>query len=263
MRTWALVLLVLSSPSAAAQSLEERIDRAPDGEVRFSYAARPGVFGDGRHLIAWDCAAGRCRSHQIEGHTYDVDRSHWRTACDSGPVRAALTKRGTDVVRLRVYVGGAAGASPGRVTDLGTVGAPEATRYLLSLARTATPGVAEKAIFAAALADSVTLWPDLLRIARDAGVSPRTRRTAVFWVGQAADEAATRGLDALVGADTVDRAVREAAVFALSQQPRDVGVPSLIRIVRTHRDAHLRRKAMFWLAQSDDPRALALFEEIF
>jgi HEAT repeat protein len=60
----------------------------------------------------------------------------------------------------------------------------------------------------------------------------------------------------------VDREVKEQAVFALSQQPHAEGVPALIRIARTHRDREVRRKALFWLGQSDDPRALALFEEL-
>jgi HEAT repeat protein len=59
-----------------------------------------------------------------------------------------------------------------------------------------------------------------------------------------------------------DREVKETAVFALSQRPRDEGVPALIRIVRGNADPELRRKAIFWLGQSDDARALALFEEL-
>lgn len=169
-------------------------------------------------------------------------------------VRVALTKRVDEVTRVRVYVGGTWRPTEG-VPDLGTVGAAEAARYLLSLRD-------DKAVFAATLADSVTVWPDLLKIARDDAAPRRTRRTAVFWLGQAAEEAATRGLDELVAADTVEREVREAAVFALSQRPREEGVPALIRIVRTHRDPEIRRKALFWLGQSEDPRALALFEEL-
>jgi len=56
--------------------------------------------------------------------------------------------------------------------------------------------------------------------------------------------------------------VREQAVFALSQRPREEGVPALLRIARTHHDPMLRRRAIFWLGQSNDPRALALFEEL-
>jgi ABC-type dipeptide/oligopeptide/nickel transport system permease subunit len=53
-------------------------------------------------------------------------------------------------------------------------------------------------------------------------------------LGQAAGEAATRGLASLVDDGDVDRAVKEHAVFALSQQPRAEGIPALIRIARTY-----------------------------
>ena len=48
----------------------------------------------------------------------------------------------------------------------------------------------------------------------------------------------------------------------LSQRPEARGVPVLIRVATTNRDREIRKKAMFWLGQSDDPRALALFEDI-
>jgi hypothetical protein len=257
----AFLPVLIAARALDGQSLEQRVARAPDGDVRLSYAARPGVYGNGYNIITWDCDRGRCRSQHNDGDYRGKEWEDSRTPCDSGPVRVSLTKRGTEVTRLRVYVGGAWRATDG-VTDLGTVGAVEAARFLLSVVRTATSGDGEKAVFAATLADSVTVWPDLLRLARDAGTPRRTRRTAVFWVGQAAEEAATRGLDEIVTGDTVDREVREAAVFALSQRPREEGVPALIRIVRTHRDPEIRRKALFWLGQSEDPRALALFEEL-
>jgi hypothetical protein len=39
-------------------------------------------------------------------------------------------------------------------------------------------------------------------------------------------------------------------------------VPALIRVARTNKDPELRKTALFWLGQSEDPRALDLFEEI-
>ncbi len=56
--------------------------------------------------------------------------------------------------------------------------------------------------------------------------------------------------------------MREQAVFALSQRPADEGVPALIRIAKANPHPELRKKALFWLGQSEDPRALTLFEEI-
>ena len=68
--------------------------------------------------------------------------------------------------------------------------------------------------------------------------------------------------NAFVSDSEEDRELRKHAVFALSQRPRDEAVPELVRIARTHRDPEIRKTAMFWLGQSGDPRAIALFEEI-
>ena len=242
--------------------LDKRIAGAPDGNVRFSFAPKPGVYGNGRNLISWDCDNGNCHSRQVDVDNYSgVDHNDWNMPCDSGPVRVALTKRGATITDLRVYVGGEWRAST-TATDLGTVGAKDAAGYLLGLALKDESRASEKAIFPAVLADSVTIWPDLLKIAKANTVSRKVRRSAVFWLGQAAGDAATRGLTDLVDDGSADREVRETAVFALSQRPSDEGVPALIRIARQNKDPDLRRKAIFWLGQSDDPRALSLFEEL-
>ncbi|HEV8264471.1 MAG TPA: HEAT repeat domain-containing protein [Gemmatimonadales bacterium] len=259
----AWVALALTASAAPAQSLERRVAGAPDGTVRFSYAARPGVYGNGRNSISWGCQNGRCRSRQVDGNYSDWDSDDWTSACDSGPVRIALRVQGGAVTDLRTYVGGEWRPSPGtRVTDLGTVAAREAATYLLGLAAKDSSRASERAVFPATLADSVTIWPDLLRLARADRISRKVRRSAVFWLGQAAGDAATRGLTDLVDEASMDHEVRETAVFALSQRPREEGVPALIRIAKENRDPDLRRKALFWLGQSDDPRALALFEEL-
>jgi len=107
------------------------------------------------------------------------------------------------------------------------------------------------------------VWPQLLQIARNARLNEETRRQSVFWLGQAAGEAATRGLDSIVEqGDDADLEVRKHAVFALSQRPVEEGVPALIRIARTNRHPELRKTALFWLGQSEDPRAVSLFEEL-
>lgn len=112
------------------------------------------------------------------------------------------------------------------------------------------------------LADSVTIWPSLLRLARTPRVSKETRTKAVFWLSQAAGAAAGSALDSIARDDRGDREVRKQAIFALSQRSPDEGVPALIRIARTSKDSELRKTALFWLGQSEDPRALDLFEEI-
>ena len=256
-----LPLLLFGASAAGAQSLERRVAAAPDGQVRFSFAARPGVTGNGRSIILWDCRGGRCDSQQVSENFSEAEDGNWQhSACDSGPVRVTLRVRGGSVTALRVAVGGRAPAA-GTGTDLGLVPAAAAARYLLELARTGPERPGKEAVFGASLADSVVIWPDLLHLAKDDHGPDDTRRQAVFWLGQAAGEAAARGLDEIVEGD-VDQEVRKAAVFALSQRPHEEGVPALIRVARTHRDPEIRRQAIFWLGQSQDPRALALFEEL-
>ena len=258
-----LVAWALVAPPAAAQRLGARVAAAPDGTVRLSFAARPGMCGNGRTIIALDCSGGACGRHTI---TFDggVGGDEVEYDCEPGPVRVSLTVRTGRVQSLRTYVGGR-WVTPVRsaaVTDLGAVSSRDAVDFLLQLAAGGDARVGEDAILPATFADSVSVWPRLLQLARDDRVPRRTRRQAVFWLGQAAGDAATRGLTGLVDDTDVDRDVKEQAVFALSQQPHDAGVPALIRIARTHPEPAVRRKAIFWLGQSGDPRALALLEEL-
>jgi hypothetical protein len=252
---------------AAAQRLGARVAAAPDGIVRLSFAARPGVCGDGHNVISLECAGGKCgRGRGAHTITFDwgVHGDEVEYDCEPGPVRVSLTIRSGRVQSLRTYVGGRWVTAPreAAVTDLGAAPAREAVDFLLELATREDTRAGEEAILPATLADSVTVWPILLKLARDERAPGGTRRQAVFWLGQAAGDAATHGLTDLVDDADVDREVKEQAVFALSQQPREAGVPALIRIARTHPEPGVRRKALFWLGQSGDPRALALFEEL-
>jgi hypothetical protein len=245
--------MMLAASGARAQGdLVRRVEAAPDGEVRVSFDAKPGVCG-------WEDGI----STRDSGGRTTLNGGRWRREeCLEGPVRVALVKRGGRVVRVHTRVGQPFRDRGERVTDLGTVDPGAAAEALLALAERAPNGEAGKdAIFPATLARGATVWPALLRIARRESVSRETRSTAVFWLGQEAAGAATRGLQEVVDADG-DQEVRKQAVFALSRRPRDEAVPALIRIARTHRDPELRRTALFWLGQSGDPRALALFEEI-
>src|SRR6185503_20902908 len=103
----------------------------------------------------------------------------------------------------------------------------QAAADLLALAE-GSRSDAEDLVTAATLADSAVVWPTLLRLAHRSDLPLETRRQAVFWLGQAAGEAATRGLDSIAGDSGGDLEIRKQAVFALSQRPADEGVPALI-----------------------------------
>ncbi len=100
----------------------------------------------------------------------------------------------------------------------------------------------------------------LVRMARG-DESAKVRRQALFWLGQKAGAKAVATIEGAIENDP-DPEVKKRAVFALSQMPKDEGVPRLMEIARSHRNLEVRRQAMFWLGQSNDPHALAFFEEI-
>jgi hypothetical protein len=232
---------------ARAQSLADRAAAMGDGVLLLSFAAREGVCGDGRGNIRTGGATHRMRSV-------------WESDCEPGPVRVAAEVRGGRIVDLETFVGGRWAARPD-ATDLGTVEPAAAARLLLDLARTDRGEPGEDAIFPATLARGVVVWPELLEIARDERIPTETREDATFWLGEMAGDAVAGELEELTGDDRIDLEVREAAVFALSEIDGDEGIEALLRIARQG-DPRIREKAMFWLADSGDPRALALFEEI-
>ena len=74
----------------------------------------------------------------------------------------------------------------------------------------------------------------------------------MFWLGQKAGSRAAATLADAAASDP-DTEVKKRAVFALSRMPKDEGVPRLIEVARTNRNPEVRRQAMFWLGQSNDP----------
>jgi hypothetical protein len=235
-------LTALTAP-LQGQSLADRA-QVRNGEVRLSFATRPEVCGSGRNI------------HVV--HSTD----DWESDCAHGPARVVLEWRNGALVDVDTYVGGRWRAAGAGVVDLGMVPAPAAADLLLDLAARVTGNAGDDLIFPATIADSAEVWPRLIGLARNDRVPRATRKNAVFWLGQAAGDRAVADLGGLVSDENEDREIQEQAVFALSQLRNGGGVPSLLEIARTHRDPKIRKTAMFWLGQSNDPRAIALFEEI-
>lgn len=250
-----LVLAVAGMPAAAgAQELARRVEDEGDATVRFAYAAREGVE---------ICDQGiRMGGRRMMWHSSGY--RGWRdeaTGCRYGPVEVELEVREGSVADLDLPFPRSRRAA--QAVELGEVSAAEAAAYLAELARgRGSERAARDAVFALVLADMPEVWRELMALARDRALAPGMREHALFWLGQEAAEAATVGLAAVARDEDEEQEVRDAAVFALSQRPSQEGVPILMDVARTARHAKTRRSAMFWLAQSDDPRVLAFFEEI-
>jgi hypothetical protein len=259
-KTAAVVLAALASVAhgAMGQSIASKVARVTNGTVRMTFAPKPGICGSGNSIRSSN-SRGRTTWNDNWNNSPDVE---WGSDCNVGPARVVLDRRGGELTDLRFYVGGRWRPAASDVVDLGNVPAREAADYLLSIVQNDRGSIGRKAILPATLADSAVIWPTLIKIARNPDLPRESRTQAVFWLGQAAGDAATSNLNSLVLDNSVDREVREQAVFALSQRPRDEGVPALIAVAKTNKDPEIRKTALFWLGQSGDPRALDLFEQL-
>ncbi len=235
------------TPLRAQGSVAQAVRRVTNGTVRLQFKARVGVCGSGQSM-------------SYSSNDRSRHNGEWQSECEPGPVRVAMDFSGGSPTALRFYVGGRWGAA-GDATDVGAVAAADAGAWFIKLAETASGKVAKDAIVVATLADSSSVWPSLLRIARDANRDRELRKSAVFWLGQAASDA-TAALNGLADDESGDVEVRKSAVFALSQRPNGEGVPALLTIARGKLDPRVRRQAIFWLGQSGDPRAVSYFEEV-
>lgn len=99
----------------------------------------------------------------------------------------------------------------------------------------------------------------LLQLAQRGNESVENRKRALFLAGQAGASIAqlSRLYDALPPG-----ALREQMIFVFSQSREPGAIDKLISIARTDKDVASRKKAIFWLGQSNDPRALKAITEV-
>ena len=262
-----LALALTLAPALGAQpgsTIARRVAAAPDGEVRLAYTTRSDVCGDGRDGVS----VGQSMTFYDRGESYG---SWGRMRCVAGPARVALTVQGHKVAGVRTRVGGAWPNGGSDVTDLGRVAAPEAAAYFIALAQQVDDGKRQNPLLAAAVADSVNVAPDMLRLARTTNLSRDTRRRAVHWAGALGDASMVAPLTELARANGTDGSSADdvgpgngmagAAVGALSMIPDGAGVPALMTLARSGSES-VRKAAVFWLGQRDEEKAHALVRTV-
>lgn len=184
---------------------------------------------------------------------------------------------------------------------VGLLGGADVAPALVAFARTGgavlvdddpdDDSISSAAIAALSLLEGDVGIPALIELARTG--SSRTRHTAVFWLGQNGDPRALRALhDVIADAreerrirshaifslgqaptsstaelvaiyrDTAEDALREQAIFALSQRRDEAATEALLRIAREDGDTRMRGRALFWLAQKHDPRVTKLISDL-
>ena len=89
-------------------------------------------------------------------------------------------------------------------------------------------------------------------LAVDSHENIELRKKALFWAGQSGV-----GIDEIIPlySKITDQEMKEQVIFVLSQRSNTpAAVDKLLDIAKNDKDPDLRKKAIFWLGQSRDPR---------
>jgi hypothetical protein len=190
-----------------------------------------------------------------------VEGEHLKTtmlflaSCHTGPRGYAFLKKtalGSEAVKVRESA----------VFWLGQSGEPRVLADLQEiLGREKSTDLRKSVVFAISQMKSQEATAELIALAKNDS-DQEIRKNAIFWLGQKASAESVKALKDIVEAKDGESGLKDQAVFALSQLPKDRSVPMLIDIARTNASPAVRKKAIFWLGQSGDEKALKFFEEI-
>ncbi len=247
--------------AATQRSLSDRIEAVKVGTIRFTFAARENVCGDGMSWFRTRPNSGTTSGTISYTGEFNGNFNGFRDVeptCERGPVRLVVIRDSAQTKQIRTYVGGKWRADTG-IIDLGTISAREAGAWLLRMAESGPDRPARSAITAATLADSVDAAQSLLRIAKDDKRPTDVRSSALNWLGDVVGDKVSATLDS-IAYSAGDREVRKQAIFAMSRRPPDEAIPALLKMAETLPDRELRKTAVQWLARSKDPRAISWVE---
>lgn len=116
----------------------------------------------------------------------------------------------------------------------------------------------DKIIFSLSQTRSASVDKWLMDLVMNTREDVEVRKKALFWAGQNR-ALSVESLGSLYSRLT-DSEMKDQLIFVLSQR-RDA-VDKLIDIARTEKDRELRKKAVFWLGQSKDAKAVKFMEDL-
>jgi len=143
---------------------------------------------------------------------------------------------------------------------LGQQRSPENAAFLRGLyAKLTGEELKEKVIFSLSQMGGADNGRWLMDIALNEREPVEMRKKALFWAGQTGSN-----LEQLVGLyDRMqNQEMKDQLIFVYSQRHEAGALDQLIQIAKTEHDKELRKKAIFWLGQSHDPRAAQVLLEI-
>ena len=142
---------------------------------------------------------------------------------------------------------------------LGQQNNPENARYLQGLYPKLNSQLKEKIIFSLSQMNDPENTQWIMNLALNESEPIEVRKQALFWAGQSGGSIAD--LIALYGRVT-NVEMKEQLIFVYSQRNEKAAVDKLLDIAKNDSDREMRKKALFWLSQSNDPRVADFVAEI-
>jgi HEAT repeat protein len=99
----------------------------------------------------------------------------------------------------------------------------------------------------------------LMDVALNANESIEMRKKALFWIGQSGGSI---GELTALWSRMDNPEMRDQLIFVYSQRHEREAVDKLMDIAKNEKDRELRKKAIFWLSQSHDPRVAKFLEDL-
>lgn len=269
-----LAALALAAAPAAAKLVGGQVEHRPATDPASEVARL--AKASGTTWLAWAVPArgresicGFGRGSASWGISLDEENSSWGTRDGAPPIAVAAVEvyaavRDGRVRQLQFASEGCpVQAGNRKVLWLDSVAPAASVDFLARLAARRGDGkgddeLSERALAGLAFHADPQAPLSLVHLAREGGAE-ELRSQSLFWLAQTEAPEAARWIREAIARDPASE-VREQGVFALSQLPD--GAPQLLALLRESADRDVKRQAIFWLGQSDDPRATAELERL-
>jgi HEAT repeat protein len=250
LRRKAVFLVSQKGGEEAADILMQAAKNDPDRETREQAVFWLGQTGSDRAVTLLEDVLKSSDDRQIKDKALFALSQH--RSSRAGQILRDFAERASEETELREQA----------IFWLGQKRSEENANYLKGLyARVRTDALKEKIIFSLSQQRSFGNAEWIMNIALDPKESIEMRKHALFWAGQNGG-ASTESFAALYDKMS-DSEIKEQLIFVLSQRGRDgKAIDKLMDIAKNDKDKELRGKAVFWLGQSRDPRALKYLEDL-
>ena len=250
LRRKAVFLVSQKGGEEAADILMQTAKNDPDRETREQAVFWLGQTGSDRAVTLLDDVLKNSNDKEIKDKALFALSQH--RSARAGQILRDFAERSSEDAELREQA----------IFWLGQKRSEENANYLKGLySRVRTDALKDKIIFSLSQQRGFGNAEWIMNIALDPKESIEMRKQALFWAGQNGG-ASTESFAALYDKMT-DFEMKDQLIFVLSQRGRDgKALEKLMDIARTDRDKELKNKAIFWLGQSRDPRAVKFLEDL-